>query len=117
MSTATISRPMSTGTRTRTPAVRPSVRRPVPAPGPPARPVRMVLAPTGRSGHRPTVRSCQVDPVVGSSSWRLTDRGIAVVLVLTAMIVVAAVAVIGLTAWRVTGSDYDRGWSTAVSQR
>ena len=35
------------------------------------------------------------------------------VLVLAAMIVVAAVTVIGLTAWRVTGPDYQ---ATGVSQ-
>jgi hypothetical protein len=38
--------------------------------------------------------------------WRLTDRGIAVILVFAAMILTAAVAVIGLTAVRVTGADY-----------
>ena len=42
--------------------------------------------------------------------WRLTDRGIAVVLVLALMITVAAVVVIGLTAWQVTGADYGT-WS------
>ena len=38
--------------------------------------------------------------------WRLTDRGIAVVLVLALMIAMAALAVIGLTAWQVTSADY-----------
>jgi hypothetical protein len=38
-----------------------------------------------------------------SSDWRLTDRGIAVVMVIAAMILTAAIAVIGLTAVRVTG--------------
>ena len=50
------------------------------------------------------VRACRVDSVTRPSGpWRLTDRGIAIVLILTAMIVMAAVTVIGLTAWRVTG--------------
>jgi hypothetical protein len=41
-----------------------------------------------------------------SSAWRLTDRGIAVVMVVTAMILTAAIVVIGLTAVRVTSADY-----------
>jgi hypothetical protein len=36
---------------------------------------------------------------------RLTDRGIAVILVAGAMIVMAALVVVGLTAVRVTGED------------
>ena len=46
------------------------------------------------------------DVAVPAGAWRLTDRGIAVVLVLAVMITVAAVTVIGLTAWQVTGADY-----------
>ena len=42
-----------------------------------------------------------------TSDWRLTDRGIAVVLVIAAMILTAAIAVIGLTAVRVTGPSGD----------
>jgi hypothetical protein len=38
-----------------------------------------------------------------NSDLRLTDRGIAVVMVIVAMILTAAIAVIGLTAVRVTG--------------
>jgi hypothetical protein len=45
----------------------------------------------------------------GSSDWRLTDRGIAVVMVLAAMILTAAIAVIGLTAVRVTSPGGDSG--------
>ena len=40
------------------------------------------------------------------SEWRLTDRGIAVVMVVAVMILTAALAVIGLTAVRVTSADY-----------
>jgi hypothetical protein len=39
--------------------------------------------------------------------WRLTDRGIAVVMVIAAMILTAAIAVIGVTAVRVTGPGGD----------
>jgi hypothetical protein len=41
-----------------------------------------------------------------SSDWRLTDRGIAFVMVIAALILTAAIAVIGLTAARVTSADY-----------
>jgi hypothetical protein len=40
-----------------------------------------------------------------SSASRLTDRGIAAVMVVTAMILTAAIVVIGLTAVRVTSAD------------
>jgi hypothetical protein len=39
--------------------------------------------------------------------WKLTDRGIAAIMVLAAVILTAALAVIGITAVRVTGADYD----------
>jgi hypothetical protein len=61
----------------------------------------------------PKVRACVVDVAapapaplpVARAVTRLTDRGIAVVLVAGAMIVVAAVTVIALTALRVTGDN------------
>jgi len=53
----------------------------------------------------------------GRAEWRLTDRGIAVVLVLAVMIAVAAVAVIGLTAWQVTGADYATWSAETVTRR
>jgi hypothetical protein len=43
------------------------------------------------------------------ADWRLTDRGIAVVMVIAAMILMAAIAVIGITAVRVTGPGVDPG--------
>jgi hypothetical protein len=44
-----------------------------------------------------------------SASWELTDRGIAVVMVIAAMILTAAIAVISLTAVRVTSGEYGAG--------
>ena len=41
--------------------------------------------------------------------WQLTDRGIAVVLLVVAMILTAAVIAIGVTAVRVTSADFDAG--------
>jgi ferric-dicitrate binding protein FerR (iron transport regulator) len=43
-------------------------------------------------------------------AWRLTDRGIAVVMVIAAMILTAALIVIGLTVVRVTEPDYRTGF-------
>jgi hypothetical protein len=42
-----------------------------------------------------------------AADWRLTDRGIAVVMVITAMILTVAIAVIGITAVRVTSPGGD----------
>ncbi|MDN5763075.1 MAG: hypothetical protein L0H41_12260 [Microlunatus sp.] len=41
-----------------------------------------------------------------TSGWRLTDRGLAVVLVTGLMIMMAALTVVGLTAVKVTGEGY-----------
>jgi len=104
MSTATITRATPDTRR-----VPPQVRRPArpgSARGPVARPVRTVAAPGIDTGPRPEVRSCRVEATGNRAEWRLTDRGVAVVLVLAVMITMAAVAVIGLTAWQVTGADY-----------
>ncbi|HET9647416.1 MAG TPA: hypothetical protein VFP34_04195 [Microlunatus sp.] len=42
----------------------------------------------------------------GAAGWRLTERGIAVVVVTAAMLAVAAIAVVVPTALRVTGDNY-----------
>jgi hypothetical protein len=63
----------------------------------------------GRSA-RSQSRACSVpapSPVVPrTSDWRLTDRGIALVLVTGLLIITAALAVVSLTAIRVTGDRY-----------
>jgi hypothetical protein len=48
-------------------------------------------------------------PISTHGSWKLTDRGITAVMVLAAVILTVALAVIGITAVRVTGADYDAG--------
>jgi hypothetical protein len=54
-----------------------------------------------------STRPCSlVEEATAPSEWRLTDRGIAVVVVVAVMILTAALAVIGLTALRVTSADY-----------
>jgi hypothetical protein len=42
-----------------------------------------------------------------AAEWQLTDRGIAVVMVIAAMILTTAIAVIGITAVQVTGPGGD----------
>src|SRR4029434_103941 len=60
-------------------------------------------------------RRAEPCPIVAAPNrqvdWRLTDRGIAVVMVIAAMILTAALVVIGLTAVRVTGPDYGPGFA------
>ena len=46
-------------------------------------------------------------PATAPSNWKLTDRGIAVVVLIAAVILTAALAVIGMTAVRVTSADYN----------
>jgi hypothetical protein len=46
-------------------------------------------------------------PATAPVRWRLTDRGIAIVLFLIAAILAASVITIGVTALRVTSADYD----------
>ena len=74
--------------------------------GPQARPARplaggtRVLRPQACSDDAPAV---QAAPAAG---WRLTERGIALVLVAGLLVVTAALTVVGLTALRVTGERY-----------
>ena len=108
MSTATTTR-LTSPTRRVSPGVRLPTRPGSPR-GPLSRPSRTVPAPAVFTGQRAAVRACRVEAASAQGDWRLTDRGIAVVLVLLGMIAVAAVAVVGLTAWQVTGADY-ANWS------
>lgn len=91
----------------RTAPVRPG-RRSGRSAAPQARPGRSIPSPTLRGDVSARARSCTVTPAatMTTSRCQLTDRGIAAILVVTAMIVVAAVAVIGLTVVRVSGPDY-----------
>ena len=117
-------------TKARPPSVRQPARRPATDRGPLARPARPAPIPPhssvgfvpvgsrGKVSPSSTARACRADPVTRPSApWPLTDRGIALVLVLTAMIVLAAVTVIGLTAWRVTGPGYQATGVAELSRR
>jgi len=54
----------------------------------------------------PDVSRVSVTSMSSAATWRLTDRGVAVVLVLGLMIMVAALTVVGLTAVTVTSDGY-----------
>jgi hypothetical protein len=105
-----------TGTRPAARSGRGSAR----ARSPQARPGRVIPAPSLQSAPSRAVRGCVVHrPVTASeaTAWQLTDRGIAVVLVSALMIVIAALAVIGLTALRVTGDSYQAYGQSRSAQR
>jgi hypothetical protein len=127
VSTVTIEQPYVTEQQS-TPAARP-VRRRAPKGRPVGRPGRAATMPPRSYGgaakpravvppYPTAVRACRVGTVSrGATSWRLTDRGIALVLTLAALLVVAAVTVIGLTAWRVTSPGYQTSGVSEVSRR
>lgn len=99
--------------------VRPRLRRVGPGRGPIARPRGAGLGAASQRA-RPGVRSCQPAPtMVGhpapSQSWRLTERGQALVLLLALVIATAAVVVLGLTAVQVTGDNYRSGGTAGAS--
>jgi hypothetical protein len=89
--------------------------------GPHARPLRP-LPPPGLSGSRGSrAQACSVTapapaPLGRPAQWRLTDRGIALVLVTGLLIVTAALAVVGLTALRVTGERYSDVGHSVLAQ-
>ena len=59
---------------------------------------------------RPDARSRGITGATSAAgNWKLTDRGIAVVMLIAAVIFTAALAVIGITAMEVTSADYDTG--------
>lgn len=93
--------------------------------GPKARPARRRAAPpVVRSAGTPS-HGCSVAaplpvaprvPRAEQAQWQLTDRGIALVLVTGLLIAAAALAVVGLTAIRVTSERYHQHGQSAVVQ-
>lgn len=103
-----VGRPSPAPTRTRP-------RRPGPGVGPTARPRRLRFTAPAVAGPGSGARSCEATAAIqGSRSWHLTERGLAVVLVVAAALVVAGIAVVGLTALRVTGESYQPSHSAAA---
>jgi hypothetical protein len=96
-------------------------RRTGPGTGPEARPFRPVPSPTFARGTGVRPQSCTVaapaPALAGQASrWRLTERGIALVVVTGLLIVTAALAVVGLTALRVTGERYTAAGHSVLAQ-
>jgi hypothetical protein len=89
--------------------------------GPESRPPRPLGVPRGVGPSSTRPQSCTVsapsraEPAPGSR-WRLTERGIALVLVTGLLIVAASLAVIGLTALRVTGDLYQPAGQTVLTR-
>lgn len=94
------------------------------AAGPILRPVEACPAPALTRRAVARARGCQLpepDAELGpaavagiAAGWRLTERGVAVVLVVGLMIMVAALTVVGLTAIRVTGPSYQPSVSASL---
>jgi hypothetical protein len=65
--------------------------------------------------HRSAYADARSRAITGGTSaagdCQLTDRGIAVVMIIAAVILTAALAVVGITVIRVTSADYDAGVS------
>jgi len=141
MNVSTLEAPVDTTERTAGPrsstTQRPRALRPATPSTAPARPGRRTGRGTGpaarparRPGASPVVRtaipagrSCTVaaptpapSRPTAPSTWRLTDRGIALVLVTGLLIATAALAVVGLTAVRVTSEHYHHGGGSALVQ-
>ena len=83
---------------------------------PQARPARPLAAPRLDPTISASPSACRVvrpapEPVQTArrSSWRLTERGIALVLATGLAIAAAALVVVGLTAMRVTGESFQSG--------
>lgn len=82
-------------------------RRRGPGVGPTARPRRLRFTAPAVPGAASGPRACASAPVVERPrTWHLTERGLAVVLVVAAALVAASIAVVGLTALRVTSEGY-----------
>lgn len=93
----------------RSPApTRTAPRRRGPGVGPGAHPRRLRFTAPAVRGTSSGPRACTPAPTTAPAArvWRLTDRGLTVVLVVAAALVAASIAVVGLTALRVTSDTY-----------
>jgi len=62
----------------------------------------------------PEVSAAPLTSMSSAPTWRLTERGVAAVLVVGLMIMVAALTVVGLTAVKVTGAGYQATVSASM---
>jgi hypothetical protein len=107
-------RPARGWARSGTPRLRPAAPLPAPTLAPAVSERRQ---PRGCAASLPRTAQSTATSASGAGSWRITDRGIAVVLVAVAMIAVAALAVIVPTALRVTGDNYQPIGTVQLAQR
>jgi hypothetical protein len=68
-------------------------------------------AQTHRSAYADARSRATLGATSAAGDSQLTDRGIAVVMLIAAVILIAALAVVGITVIRVTSADYDAGVS------
>ena len=80
--------------------------------------VPLALVPDAHRADRPRETSLPVArPATTPTHWQLTERGIAVVLLVAALILTAAVIVIGVTALQVTSADDGAGFDRSGQAR
>lgn len=87
-------------------------------PRPAASPQTAIRGPRVDPVDRARIRACAVTAsapaIAGNEEWRLTNRGIAVIMVIGLIIATAAMIAIGSTFLRVTGDDYRPAVTTSV---
>ena len=84
--------------------------------GPQSRPIRGAEMPTPAMLRPASARACVAEPTL-AAPVRLTERGLALIIVTGLLLLVAATTVIGLTAFRVTSPDYTPYGHSQVAQR
>jgi hypothetical protein len=82
---------------------------------PQSRPIRGVEFPAASISRPTSARSCVAEPAA-ATPVRLTERGLAVILLTGLLLLVTAATVIGLTAFRVTSPDYRPYGHSQVAQ-
>ncbi len=83
---------------------------------PQSRPIRGVEVPAASISRPASARACVAEPTA-AAPVRLTERGLAVILLTGLLLLVTAATVIGLTAFRVTSPDYLPYGHSQVAQR
>jgi hypothetical protein len=83
---------------------------------PHSRPLRGVEGPAASISRPASAHACVADPTP-AAPLRLTERGLAVILLAGMLLLMTAITVIGLTAFRVTSPDYLPYGHSQVAQR
>jgi hypothetical protein len=83
---------------------------------PQSRPIRGLEVSAASISRPASARACVAEPTA-AAPVRLTERGLALILVIGLLLLVAAATVIGLTAFRVTSPDYLPYGHSQIGQR